>query len=339
MLAVGPESAGSVPGPACYGNGGTRATVTDANVFLGRLNPDNFLGGEMKLDRQASARVIGELATRLGQSPEAIAIGIIRLATLTMASSVRMATLERGFDPSDFAMVAYGGAGPLHAASVAREMGIRRVIIPGHPGHFCAFGMLFADLRSDLGETVGEPLAKIDAETLERRFAHLSEQGTAAMRNVGATLSEIRVSRFADMRYQNQEHTLKVRLDGPDVSPAALREMFEDAYKRRYGRFTPALAVDLVNIRVSITGLGPRPEFRELGPRPADAVATERPVFFDEGFLSCKVWQRDEIAPDVLIEGPAVIEEKASTTIVHPGDTAKLDVFGNIHIEIGGTRR
>lgn len=335
ILEVGPRSAGSVPGPACYGAGGTEPTVTDANLVLGRLNAGNFLGGEMRLSDAAAAEAVATLAGKLGQTPEAVAIGILHLATLTMASSVRMATLERGHDPRDFAIVAYGGAGPLHAAAVAREMGCHRVIVPGHPGHFCAFGMLFANLRADLAETLGMALSNTTQDELRVRFDGMTDRGIAEMRRVGATLHEINAVWSADMRYQNQEHTLSVRLSGPeDLTAARMRSLFEETYRKRYGRSMPALAVDLVDIRVAINGVGPRPEFATLT-AVATPTPTRRKVYFGEGWTDCDVWQRADLSPGVEITGPAIIEEAASTTVLHSGDSARVDQYGNIHIEVG----
>ncbi len=335
-LSVGPRSAGSVPGPACYGNGGTEATVTDANLYLGRLDADNFLGGEMRLDVAAAERAINELAEKLGQTPLSVALGILRLATLTMASSVRMATLERGYDPSDFAMIAYGGAGPLHAAAVAREMGISRVIIPGHPGHFCAYGMLFADLRSDVAETIGQPVSKIDMAGLTARIAAMVETSREEMGRAGTSIHEVRTAIFADMRYQNQEHTLSVRLpEGGTLTDVALRELFEEAYRQRYGRSTAAdLAVDLVSIRVATTGIGPRPEYARLNPTETPEKPRNRTVSFADGPVDCAIWQREDLRADTPVDGPAIIEEGASTTVILPGDVARVDEWGNIHIDI-----
>lgn len=335
VLEVGPRSAGSVPGPACYGAGGTEPTVTDANLVLGRLNADNFLGGEMRLSEAAARQAVGALAERLGQSTEAVATGILRLATLTMASSVRMATLERGHDPRDFAIVAYGGAGPLHAAAVAREMGCTRVIVPDHPGHFCAFGMLFANLRTDLAETVGLPLANTDSAVLAARFEGMTSKGTDDMRRIGATLHEINAVWSADMRYQNQEHTITVRLGGPeDLAADRMRVLFEETYRRRYGRSMPDLAVDLVDIRVAIHGVGPRPDFSPLEARTAPTATTRR-AFFGDGWTECDVWQRDSLPAGFTLHGPAIIEETASTTVLHSGDSATVDDWGNLHISVG----
>ncbi|MGH1413571.1 MAG: hydantoinase/oxoprolinase family protein [Pelagimonas sp.] len=336
-LEVGPQSAGSFPGPACYGNGGNNPTVTDANLYLGRLNAENFLGGEMQLDEAASRRVIEELADELGQSPQSIAVGILRLATLKMASSVRMATLEKGIDPQDFAMVAYGGAGPLHASAVARQMGISRVIIPPHPGHFCAFGMLFADLQNDLSETIGKPLTQIHASDLEARLLALATQGEKSIRSAGSVLHGTKAEWYADMRYQNQEHTIKIRLDQSiaALEPDQLRVGFEAAYQKRYGRSVPSLAVDLVNIRVTIKGIGPKPEFSKLSSRAETSSSVYRDVYFGEGFVPTRIVPRASIAPGQIVEGPAIIEEGASTNVINPDDSAQVDEYGNLLIKIG----
>jgi N-methylhydantoinase A len=338
-LTVGPRSAGAVPGPVCYGSGGTEPTVTDANLVLGRLHPDRFLGGEIKLQRAGAQATIEELARRLEEPVQRVAAGILHLATLTMASAVKMTTIERGFDPRDFAMVAYGGAGPLHASQVARELNVRKVIIPRHPGHFCAYGMLYASLRYDVVQTTALSLAGLDLERAQREFAALEAQGRDVLKRVGVELEEIKVSWYADMRYQGQEHTIKIRLPSPLAGRTTdeLHNLFEEGYRRRYGHTSDNAAVDIVNLRVVVEGLPERPPVEHFR---AKAGATPKPetrsVNFDgKSAVSCTVLQRDDLPPGYRIAGPAIIEEEASTTVVLPGDAASIDDYGYIHIDIG----
>ncbi len=338
-LVVGPRSAGGVPGPVCYGTGGEEPTITDANLILGRLHPDRFLNGEIKLDKPAAEKALQRLATRLKEPLHRVAAGIIHLATLTMASAVKMTTVERGYDPRDFAMIAYGGAGPLHAADIARELGIRTVIVPNHPGHFCAYGMLYADLKYDVVQTMAVGLEELEAVEAEKQFLDLEERGRASLREIKVNLTSVVISRFADMRYRGQEHTLKIRL--PDkmslVSQSDMRAAFESEYTKRYGHSSHKVPIDLVNLRVVVTGVADKPVINDLHKDTAAAEPEIRDVNFDgRNFVPCAIWQRDKLGAAVRIDGPAIIEESASTTVVGPNDWATIDRLGNIRITVGG---
>jgi N-methylhydantoinase A len=337
-LAVGPRSAGGVPGPACYGAGGIEPTVTDANLLLGRLNPDGFLGGEIKLDRSAAETAIGKLAQTLGEPAARVALGIINLATLTMASAVKTTTIERGHDPRDFAMVAYGGAGPLHAAGVARELGIKRVIVPRKPGHFCAHGMLYANLRYDLVQMVARSLTDFDLIKSEREYQALEARGREILADIGVELSQVRIFRYADMRYQGQEHTIKVRipddLKGSKVND--LTKIFDADYRKRYGHSSKNVAIDVVNFRVVVEGEADRPPIDRIKASGEAGRPTWREVQFDDAApIRCAIYQRESLIAGQHIEGPAVIEEAASTTLVSKGDAVTVDEFGNLILDIG----
>jgi N-methylhydantoinase A len=337
-LVVGPRSAGGVPGPVCYGTGGTEPTITDANLILGRLHPDRFLNGEIKLDTAAAANAIGELAARLGEPLHRVAAGIIHLATLTMASAVKMTTVERGYDPRDFAMIAYGGAGPLHGADIARELGIRTVIVPNHPGHFCAYGMLCADLKYDVVQTMAVGLEQLDIADAEKQFRTLEDRGRASLNEIKVDRKATTAARFADMRYRGQEHTLKIRL--PDAmestDPIKMRDAFESEYTKRYGHSSKNVPVDVVNLRVVVTGVTDKPHMDEVEAGASGAAAEFRDVNFDgRNFIPCAIWQRDKLDVGVRIDGPAIIEESASTTVIGPKDWATIDRLGNINITVG----
>jgi N-methylhydantoinase A len=337
-LVVGPRSAGGVPGPVCYGTGGKEPTITDANLILGRLHPERFLSGEIKLDKAAAEKAIQDLATRLKEPLHRVAAGIIHLATLTMASAVKMTTVERGHDPRDFAMIAYGGAGPLHAADIARELGIRTVIIPNHPGHFCAYGMLYADLKYDVVQTMAVGLEQLDPAGAERRFLDLEERGRASLNEIKVNLTAVSIARFADMRYRGQEHTLKIRLSDKMSLGGQndIRGAFETEYTKRYGHSSQNVPIDLVNLRVVVTGVADKPVMSDLQGNDSDVKPETRQVNFDgKNFLPCSIWQRDELCADVRINGPAIIEESASTTVVGPNDSATIDRLGNIRITVG----
>ncbi len=337
-LQVGPRSAGAMPGPACYGQGGTLPTVTDANLYLGRLDADHFMGGSMPLRRDLAAAALDELAASLGQPTAAIASGILRISTIAMATAVRKVTIERGYDPRDFAMVAFGGAGPLHAVEVAREIGMKRVLIPPKPGHFSAYGMLFADFRYDLTETVARTLESVDVDEMNERFVVLESEGARNLAGIGVPIESLRYIRYAEMRYQRQEYTIKVRLPAHCKDRDELRQLFEESYRRRYGHAAKDMGIDVVMLRVVVDARTARPQQRPAAPgQQATARPKRRVVWFEgAGLAPCDVWQRDDLVAGQSIAGPAVIEEDASTTVLPPGDVGEIDCWGNIAITLGG---
>lgn len=337
-LQVGPRSAGALPGPACYGRGGTLPTVTDANLYLGRLDADHFMGGTMPLRRDLAEAALDELAASLGQPTAAIASGILRISTISMATAVRKVTMERGYDPRDFAMVAFGGAGPLHAVEVAREIGMKRVLIPPKPGHFSAYGMLFADFRYDLTETVARTLESVDVDEMNERFVALETEGARSLAGIGVPIESLRYIRYAEMRYQRQEYTIKVRLPAHCKGRDELRHLFEESYQRRYGHAAKDMGIDVVMLRVVVDARTVRPQQRQAAAgQPATATPQRRAVWFESGGVApCDVWQRDELVAGQSIAGPAVIEEDASTTVLPPGDVGVIDRWGNIAITLGG---
>jgi N-methylhydantoinase A len=342
-LHVGPESAGAAPGPVCYGLGGTEPTVTDANLILGRLGADRFLGGEMQLDLDAARRALGaRIAEPLGLDPTAAADGILRIATTKMSHVVRWVTTERGLDAGEFALVAYGGAGPLHAAMVARELRIGKVVIPRAPGHFSAYGMLVADLRRDFVNTWFTPLATASFAELEAKYAEMERRGRDAVARGYQGVAGITVTRGADMRYVGQEHAVYVEL------PAALfaaqdrdgiKQRFDAVHATRYGYAAPAEQAEIVSLRSAVTGLLRKPPFEQIragdaGP-PAHAHRGSRAVYFAEsGYVETPIYQRTRLTAGNRIAGPALVEEYASTTVVHPGDVLEVDAFGDLVIEI-----
>jgi N-methylhydantoinase A len=336
-LEVGPRSAGAAPGPACYGRGGNEPTVTDANLYLGRLDANHFLGGAMPLHNDRAEGALSRVAKQLGQSAMGFASGILRISTLTMATAVRKVTIERGFDPRDFTMIAFGGAGPLHAADVAREIGIRRVLIPPQPGHFSAYGMLFADFRFDLTETIAKPLDAMDTTAMDSQFAALEAEGTRHLSSIDAPIGEFRYTRYAEMRYALQEYTIKVKLPPDGQSLQHMRQLFEDVYARRYGHASQTMSIEVLMLRVVVEGCTTRPPMRMLETDAgASAAAVRRPIWFEaSGLIDCDVWQRENLPHKRKIVGPALIEEEASTTVIGPNDSAEIDAWGNIAIDVG----
>lgn len=347
-LHVGPQSAGAAPGPACYGRGGEEPTVTDANLVLGRLGADRFLGGEMRLDVAAAQRALKtRIADPFGMSVTEAADGILRIAVTAMSYAVKGVTTERGLDAGDFALVAYGGAGPLHAVAVAREIGIRKVIIPHAPGVFSAFGMLFSDLRYDYVRTWYTRLDDAGFDELEAVYEQLEDQGRKAIAATSVKPSRISTKRAMDMRYVGQEHAVTVDLPMSVFSKQdrdAIKRHFDDMHALRYGTSAPEERAEIVSLRSTVTGLMKKPPQSQIarGARaPAKAAFTgKRKVYFAADgkagrFVETPTYRRAELRAGNRIAGPGLIEEHASTTVLLPGDTMQVDDYGNLVISVG----
>ncbi len=345
-LRVGPQSAGAQPGPVCYGLGGSEPTITDANLVLGRLGADRFLGGEMPLDIEAARRALSEkIAAPLGMDVVEAAEGILRIATTQMAHVVRWVTTERGLDAADFALVAYGGAGPLHAAMVARELRIGTVVIPRAPGHFSACGMLVADLRRDFVSTWFTPLADASFADMEALYSDMEARGrTTVTRGQGtlSTHSDATVRRAADMRYVGQEHAVTVDLPlqlFQTQDRDGIKRRFDAVHQTRYGFSVAHEKAEIVSLRSAITGEMRKPRFEHIAhgglQPPPEALRGTRAVYFaGAGFTDTPAYQRSALKAGNRIAGPALIEEHASTTVMHPGDTLDVDAFGDLIIDI-----
>jgi len=343
-LRVGPQSAGANPGPACYGLGGTLATVTDANLVLGRIGADRFLGGEMQLDTAAATAALEtHVAKPLGLSPTAAAAGILRVAATAMSYAVKGVTTERGLDAGDFVLVAYGGAGPLHAAEVAREIGIRRIVVPVAPGVFSAFGMLFSDLRYDFVRTWPMRLDDAPFAELARIYGELEKEGRRAVANTSVAPRRVTVARAADMRYVGQEHAVTVDLPMRVFAAedrATIKRHFDAMHLTRYGTSAPAERAEIVSLRSTVTGVMRKPPLahvaRGSATPPREAFTGKRPVYFaGRGFVATRTFARATLLAGNRITGPALIEEHASTTVLMPGDSLKVDGFGNLDIAVG----
>jgi N-methylhydantoinase A len=343
-LHVGPESAGAHPGPVCYGLGGTEPTVTDANLILGRLAADRFLGGEMRLDLDAARRTLSDkIARPLGLDLMAAADGVLRIATTKMSHMVRWVTTERGLDAADFSLVAYGGAGPLHAAMVARELRIASVVVPRAPGHFSAFGMLVADLQRDFVTTWFTPLAQASFATLEEIYAEMERRGREAVTRSRVAITGLAIERAADMRYVGQEHAVTVELPlglFQAQDRAGIKRRFDAVHETRYGYSATGENAEIVSLRSAVTGLLSKPVFEPIGgghlEPPEQALRGAHAVYFAEagGCLDTAIYERGALLAGNRIVGPALVEEYASTTVVHPGDAVTVDAFGNLIIDI-----
>lgn len=344
-LSVGPRSAGAEPGPAAYGRGGELPTVTDANLLLGRLGADSFLGGEMRLQVDAAEKaVLARVACPLGIDVTAAADGILRIAVTKMSYAVKGVSTERGFDAAAFTLIAYGGAGPLHASAIAREIGMKHLIIPRAPGHFCAFGMLHSDLRYDLVRTTFRKLEEMDFSEIGNAFAEMTALGKTSLAESDVQPDAVHVGYSADMRYVGQEHSVTVDLD-PSLLLAqdrpGIKSRFDAVHQLRYGTSAPQEKVEIVTLRAAVTGVMKKPAMEHIATGaadpPVDALRGTRPVYFTEagGAVQAGIYIRDRLLANNRIQGPALIEEHASTTVVLPGDWLQVDKFGNLRIELG----
>ena len=344
-LHVGPQSAGAEPGPACYGRGGDQATVTDADVVLGRISPDQFLGGEMGLDGQAAHDALRrQVADPLGLTAERAASGVLAIAVASVANAVRAVTTERGLDPRDFTLIAYGGGGPLHAVAVARELALGQVIIPGSPAHFSAFGMLLADVRRDYVQTHFQLLADISMEELEGMYRQLEQEGMRELEAIGIDSDQVVFERAADMRYVGQEHAVAVNTPaavGNEDARQAIKNAFDQAHEVRFSHSAPDEPAQLVSLRVSVLGHMSKPPLplisQGVATPPAEARRPSRPVIADEDerSMDCAVYDRMQLLAANVIDGPAIIEEPASSTFIGAGDRATVNEYGHLVIKLG----
>jgi N-methylhydantoinase A len=345
-LRVGPQSAGAKPGPACYSRGGNQATVTDANVVLGRIDPDSFLGGRMKLEEGASHRVVGELAKEFGFSTEKMAEGIIDVINSKMANAIRTRTISKGIDPREFALVAIGGAGPMHAMLIAEELEIGKVLVPNVAGEFSAWGMLNADMRHDMSKPFNRRLSNLDWNEVQAGFSGMQQELAQLLRDEGVTAESMRFLRYLEMRYISQEYTLSVPVgdDTPlQASEAArFKKKFDELYQQNFGHTNPQEEGELANIRIEARGLNasasrdqPWVLVSEVG------VMTEksRPVVFAGERVETRFLDRSLLREGEVLKGPLVVNELSCTTVVPPGWSVQLDAIGNIVIQKMGARR
>jgi N-methylhydantoinase A len=339
-LKVGPHSAGADPGPICYRGGGTEPTITDANVVLGRLDPDNFLGGQMKLDAKAAEQGIEEkIARPLKMETNAAAQAILDIAISKMSLAVREVSVEKGYDPRDFSLVASGGAGPLHICAIARELHIPRVIVPLFPSHFSALGMLLADERHDFIRTLFGDLSTIDFSKLITIYCEMVQDAAGALRHSANAQRQVHL----DLRYVGQEFTLQVpvtlaQLEAGDRE--SIRAGFDALYQHRYSHHSPDEPVEMVNIRLAVIGQRPRLRFPSVK---SDAVA--KPARYRKVSLSdprrpteCPVYDRPMLGSGSIIKGPAIVQEHGTTTVLFEGDLCRVVESGEMVIEVGGVK-
>jgi N-methylhydantoinase A len=339
-LRVGPESAGADPGPACYGRGGTRPTVTDANVVLGRIDPATFAGGRMALFPDAARAAVSELTAEVGLGVEELAEGIVSVINAKMAQAIRTLTVEQGIEPRDFALVAFGGAGPMHAVFLAQELGIAEVIVPRLPGAFSAWGMLETELRRDFSRPFFRRAAEADLSELAGILAAVEAEGREALEAEGIPAGACRVEHSMDMRYEAQEYTLAIRIDSAAApeAPGFVEEMarrFNEAHDFRYGHSNPGAPIEFVAVRAAALGDLGHADPETVAASDERAVGRSRDVIFDRKEWPTIVVDRGDLAAGAVLEGPAIVEEGTATTVVPPGCSLSIDRFGSLIVRTG----
>ena len=339
LMKVGPQSAGARPGPACYGHGGTDATVTDANLVLGRLSPKGLLGGDMALDEGLARNAIAPLAARLGFTVERTAHGMLGIVVANMVRAIRAVSVERGHDPRGFTLLPFGGAGPLHATDVAKSLGIRRCLVPLAPGILCAQGLIVSDLRETFVRTAVTPLTDARMGDVIARVVELKAQADAWFDAEAVGKSERKIDVVLDARYVGQNFELAIALGDTSPLPAAsdIRQRFFAEHERAYGFHNPADPVEIVNFRLIAVGGLRQPATRPAEPRTHGKLesATRRMVWFSaDAAEDTPIYDRAALAPGDAIQGPAVIEQLDSTTLLFPGDRATVDPYLNLSVEL-----
>ena len=340
ILQVGPDSAGATPGPVCYGLGGTEPTISDANLVLGRLNTSSFLSNrDVSLDDVRSA-IDKKIAQPLGLSVEEAAAAILTIANNKMAGAVRMVSISRGHDPRDFSLFAFGGAGPLHAVAIARELGIPKVLIPARPGITNALGCVVANVRHDFVNTINSPLDNIDDATLADTFNTQRDRGMQLIEDESVTIDNIQYRYSADMQFIGQTHLLNVPVDSPEVTRETLQQRFEEVYHQRFHVELSEIRANLVNINTSVIGTRPELDLSRLidpagrSAKLSDALSETRDCWITDGWQRTNIYKRELMPLDAVLQGPAIIEQMDTTVVLEDNCTARSDDDGNLHIEV-----
>lgn len=339
ILRVGPQSAGADPGPVCYGKGGKEPTITDANLVLGRLNPSYFLGGEIELEVEAARKAIDKkCAQPLGMGVVETAHGIVEIANTAMTNALRLVSVQRGYDPRDFVLVAFGGAGPVHANRLAIEVQIPRTVIPMSPGTTSAMGLLVTDLKHDYSRTLIQRVDQVDVDVVAIIYRELEVDGRESLEREGMNPEKITFLHQVDMRYVGQSYELTVPLPGGKLGATEIEGVlaqFHREHDRTYGYSAPDEPVEFVNLRLSAIGKINKPQLREIsaGDSPLSAAQkSTRSVYFDErkDFVECPIYDRYRLNAGAVLAGPAIVEEIDATTVIHQGYEALVDKFGNL---------
>jgi N-methylhydantoinase A len=336
-LEVGPESAGAVPGPACYSRGGKAPTITDCNVVLGYLGEDNFLGGKMHLDAAKAREAIEDVVCKpLAMELADAAEGIVRIIDVKMAEAIKAISTMRGHDLRDFMLLAFGGAGPVHACRIARDLGMAGVIVPLYPGVYSAIGLVMSDIKHDYIQSRMTPLAQMAAKDLTYMFDQLVAQALEDLRADGFAADTIRVQRSLDMRYAGQGYEITIPCE-PEMMTAeglrALRKSFDEVHRGMFGHMAPDEPVEIVSYRVRGVGMVPpveMPRFERTGTPLKDALRETRKVRFDSRTIDCPIYQREKLDVGLTFSGPAVLDQFDCTTVICPGQTVRVDEWKNL---------
>jgi N-methylhydantoinase A/acetone carboxylase, beta subunit len=338
-LHVGPQSAGASPGPASYGRGGTEATTTDANLWLGRINRDYFCGGSVEADMEATGAALQKVADSLGIDRDEAARGIVRIANNNMVNALKLVSLNRGHDPRDFVLVAFGGGGAMHAVALGQELGVRKVVIPTGAAVFSAWGMMMSDLRRDYFLTALADLAPGAAEGIEARFVEVETQARAQFAAENVAADQVHFKRFGKFRYQNQEHTVEVPLKGAvaEETLAQITEDFHALYEQEYTYRLDA-PVEMVGLHIIASAEVGKlaPVEQPLTDTPASAALKGRRTvdYALDGVHEADIYDGEKIEPGMTFSGPAVIEDPGTTIVIHPGNAVEMDRWGNLHITL-----
>ena len=338
-LKVGPQSAGALPGPVAYGQGGTEPTTTDANLITGRLSPENF---DYKVDlEKVKAAIKEKVANHFDLSVEDAALGIIRIANSNMLNALKLISIRKGHNPREFSLVAFGGGGSMHATALAKELGVKKVIVPVASSVFSAWGMLMTDLRHDYIQTYIRRLNQVDLSELNKEWNFLESQAFAQFKEEGLDESKVLFTRFADIRYLGQEHTVKVPVPNGDWAGETISEVIERFGKLHEQNYTFKLdgtPTEIVNMHLTAFGKVVKPTMKklELNNQAEDALKETRPVYFEEhGWVDTKVYYRHLLGKNVHVSGPAIVEESSASTILYPGQSLSVDEYGNLIIDTG----
>lgn len=339
-LKVGPQSAGALPGPVAYGRGGTEPTTTDASLITGRLSAKNF---DNEVDLVEVSRAIHEkVAKHFNLSVEEAALGIIRIANSNMLNALKLISVRKGYDPREFTMVAFGGGGPMHAAALARELGVKKVIVPVAASVFSAWGMLMTDLRHDYIQTYIRRVNEVDLNEINQEWQKMEEQALAQYQTEDIAPDKVVFSRFVDMRYLGQEHTVKVPVPNMVWDQAAVQEVirrFHEVHEHYYTFKLEGAPTEIVNLHLVAFGTVKKPEMykmENIGGSAEEALLETRPVLYEgEGWIDTKVYAREKLAAEVTVEGPAIVEEPSASTVIYPGQSVTVDIYGNLIIRTG----
>ena len=339
-LHVGPQSAGAIPGPAAYGKGGSEATTTDANLKLGRINHDYFCGGSIKADMKAANSALNNVGKKLGTTSTEAARGIIRIANNNMINALKLVSLNRGFDPRDFVLIAFGGGGGMHAVDLAQELGVKKVVVPAAASVFSAWGMMMSDLRRDYFVTHLADLIDGAASNIEKAFSDVESQAISQFKSEGIEKKNIKFTRYGNFRYKNQEHTTEVKLSDGKVSDkqiSLIEDEFHNTYEHEY-TYRLEMPVELVGIHVVATTEVGKLTMKEMPNQTTDeseARKGKREVDYAlEGIHQAILYDGEKLMPGMKLIGPAIIEDSGATTVIHPGNKVYIDGYTNIHIEI-----